>query len=161
MQVQKMLANNLRATLDMLKQHVADLSDADLLARPVPAANHANWQLGHLASVEASACGALVLKVDAPADLKDHYTKETAKSDNAGKFLKKDQILRVLVATNAALSNWLEGLSDADLSRPTPAPFNQWIPTWGDISTGFATHTTMHVGQIQVLRRKLGKPVLF
>lgn len=161
MQVQKMLAKNLRGTFDMLKQHVADLSDAELLARPVPAANHANWQLGHLASVETGACGLLGLKVDAPADLKERYNKETARSDDAGKFLKKDELLKLLGATNAALAKWVEGLSDADLSKPSPDAFKQWVPTYADIPGGFIGHTTMHVGQIQVLRRKLGKPILF
>ena len=31
---------------------LSDLSDADLLVRPSPAANHLAWQLGHLISSE-------------------------------------------------------------------------------------------------------------
>ena len=37
------------ATADFVwKSYLADLSDADLLLRPVPGANHILWQLGHL-----------------------------------------------------------------------------------------------------------------
>jgi hypothetical protein len=34
-------------------------------------------------------------------------------------------------------------------------------PTLGDIFLLLATHTMMHAGQFTVVRRKLGKPVLF
>ena len=36
----------------MLEWYLSDLSDADLLVRPVPAANHIAWQLGHLINSE-------------------------------------------------------------------------------------------------------------
>ena len=32
--------------------YLADLTDADLLRRPAPGANHINWQLGHLIVAE-------------------------------------------------------------------------------------------------------------
>src|SRR5262245_8304327 len=38
----------LQSTQFMLNQYIGDLSDADLLVRPVPTANHPAWQLGHL-----------------------------------------------------------------------------------------------------------------
>jgi hypothetical protein len=34
-------------------------------------------------------------------------------------------------------------------------------PTVGHVVHLFPTHAAMHIGQIQVLRRKLGKPILF
>ena len=37
----------------MLQFTLGDFSDADMLARPAPSANHAAWQLGHLIAAEA------------------------------------------------------------------------------------------------------------
>ena len=34
------------------EQYLSDLTDADLLVRPVPGANHIAWQLGHLIQAE-------------------------------------------------------------------------------------------------------------
>ena len=36
----------------MLGMFIADLSDADLLVRPAPTANHIAWQLGHVIGSE-------------------------------------------------------------------------------------------------------------
>ena len=42
---------------------VSDLSDADLLVRPVPQANHIAWQLGHLILQECESIGSQDLGV--------------------------------------------------------------------------------------------------
>src|SRR5260370_40859346 len=75
---------SLNATKNMLHMFLGDLSDADLLVRPVPAANHIAWQLGHLIqsehkmiskSLPSAALPAL------PAGFAEKYTKETASRD--------------------------------------------------------------------------------
>src|SRR5688572_13995996 len=38
----------LKTTQENLAQFVNDFSDADLLVRPVPTANHAAWQIGNV-----------------------------------------------------------------------------------------------------------------
>src|SRR5262249_31201325 len=43
----------LKSTLNIVHMYLADLSDADLLVRPVENANHIAWQLGHLIWTEA------------------------------------------------------------------------------------------------------------
>ena len=50
-------------------------------------------------------------------------------------------------------------LSDADLDKPTSGPAN--INTVGGLLNLISNHTMMHGGQFSVVRRKLGKPVLF
>src|SRR5208282_3362039 len=44
----------LTSTQFLMTKYIEDLSDADLLIRPDPAANHTAWQLGHLISSEHS-----------------------------------------------------------------------------------------------------------
>ena len=36
-----------------------------------------------------------------------------------------------------------------------------WAPTWGHLAYALPIHAMVHIGQIQVIRRKLGKPNLF
>ena len=55
----------------------------------------------------------------------------------------------------------LSELSDADLDRPTQGRMATFAPRLGDLLVLVSNHTLMHGGQISVLRRKLGKPVLF
>jgi hypothetical protein len=161
MDPRQLLSNGLTKTFERLKQHLDDFSDADLMTRPVPAANHANWQIGHLAGIEVKACNQLGLKIDAPADVGARYAKDLASSDDASKFLKKDELIKILGETNAALSSWIGSMPPEDLSKPAPEPFRQWAPTNAALASLFPGHTAMHIGQIQVLRRKLGKKVLF
>jgi hypothetical protein len=55
----------------------------------------------------------------------------------------------------------LAKMSDADLDKPTQGNMAQFAPTLGALFLLEANHTMMHVGQFTVVRRKLGKPVLF
>ena len=52
-------------------------------------------------------------------------------------------------------------LSEADLDKPAPEKMRKMCPTVGDVMSLQATHVMMHLGQIQVARRKLDKPILF
>jgi hypothetical protein len=133
-----------------------------MLTRPVPGANHANWQIGHLVGVEAKTCELVgVAGPKLPEGFRERYHKETASSDDAGKFAKKDELLALMAQTSEAIAKWVATLNDADLAKPTPPPFNSFCPTLGDLAVLTAGHRTMHLGQIQVIRRKLGKKVLF
>src|SRR5258706_2276812 len=43
-----LMSDNITRNGEILKMTLADFSQADLLTRPAPGANHAAWQLGHL-----------------------------------------------------------------------------------------------------------------
>ena len=157
-----LIANNLAGNLDLLKSVLADFSDADMLIRPVPDANHAAWQLGHLAFFEAMVCGMYVPSKapTLPADSKTLYGKEGASIDDPSRFFTKDEGLKILGQTRAALVDWARTLTEADLAKPGPEQFKGWVNTIGDLLITIIVHTTMHVGQFQVIRRKLGKKIL-
>ena len=158
-----LIANNQKGAFEMLKWHLSDFTDADLLVRPVPAANHAAWQVGHLATLDAMLCGLFVpsVTIDLPANADKTYGKEGASSDDASRFLKKDAVLALLGQGNGALVDWMRTLTEADLARPAPEKLSGWVKTVGELVMQLPSHTAMHVGQIQVIRRKLGKPILF
>ena len=158
-----LIANDLAGNLETLKHHLADFSDADIMVRPVPAANHAAWQIGHLVAFEAMLCGmyAPAGAPKLPADAQKTYGKEGASSDDAARFFKKEEGLALLGQARGALVAWVKTLSEADLAKPGPEQFKGWVTSLGDLLLKIPMHTTMHIGQIQVIRRKLGKPILF
>src|SRR5438034_1340308 len=59
MNAKEAIKTALTSTKDMIGWYLGDLSDADLLVRPVPAANHIAWQMGHLIDSESHLLGQL------------------------------------------------------------------------------------------------------
>ena len=152
----------LKATGGLVEWYLSDLSDADLLVRPVPAANHIAWQIGHLIVGEGHLVAQGIPDVkypELPAGFAEKYTKETSRSDTG--FLTKKQYLDLFNAGRQTTIAAVGKLTDADLDKPTSGKMAQFAPKVGDLLFLTAHHTTMHTGQWTVLRRKLGKPVLF
>ncbi len=153
----------LTSTQGLLPQYLNDLSDEDLLVRPVPAANHIAWQLGHLIATEAM-MGDLIPGArypELPAGLKSQMDGKSAKTPPPGGYLKKAEYVDWFNKVRSATVASVERLTDADLDKPTPGDFAQWAPTIGALLMLTATHTMMHGGQFTVVRRALNKPVLF
>lgn len=157
------LASALARSANMLEHHLADLSDADLLVRPVPAANHAAWQIAHLVDfiglvVRSVSPG---LSVPQSAAFSKAAARESAKSDDPELFVSKADLIAQLRAVTEALVATMSRLRDADLEQPTPPEFHGLAPTLGELILTVPLHASMHLGQLQVIRRKLGKPNLF
>ncbi|MFN0051059.1 MAG: DinB family protein [Planctomycetales bacterium] len=149
---------------NMISQaYLGDLTDAELLMRPVHGTNHIAWQLGHLLVAEHDMVEAVCPGVmpALPAGFSEKYTVETSKFDSAGAFHSKATYQSVYEQQRAGTLKALEKLSDADLDKPGPEKFKEYAPTVGDILTLQGSHWLMHAGQWAVLRRKLGRAPLF
>ena len=157
------LADRLTRSIDVVKRTLDDFSDADLLARPAPGANHGAWQLGHLISSEARMLTGAPGNpaVELPPGFMERFTKQTAASDDASAFPKKSELLDLFARTRTATARWVVGLTPEQLDQPAPERIRGMAPTYRHIAALIPEHTAMHVGQFQVIRRKLGKPVLF
>jgi uncharacterized damage-inducible protein DinB len=153
----------LASTQDILKMYLSDLSDADLLVRPVPNANHIAWQIGHLISAERGICRILpgVAYSELPSGWEEQHDKNTAAQEPPRGFATKAAYLDLFDKTRGATLAALDKMSDADLDRPTEGNMAKFAPTLGALLVLTANHTMMHAGQFTVVRRKLGKPVLF
>jgi len=158
-----LMSDNITRNGEILKMTLADFSQADLLARPVPGANHAAWQLGHLIGSAAHMLGAVAPGVIPQAAVKmgEPFNGKTANVDDPAFFPDKSQLLETFAQTHGAIADWVKTLTPADLARPTPAPMSDFAPTVGHLVLMTVSHIMMHVGQMQVIRRKLGKPLLF
>jgi DinB superfamily len=159
-----LLKNSLGTSKQMIEWIVSDLSDADLLVRPVPSANHFAWQLGHLIVAERSILLEQVPQAAVtalPDGFAERHGKEAATSDSAAAFQSKDQYLALFGQVRNSTMTALSSLTEADLDRATVGNLAAFFPTLGSIFGMFSDHIYMHLGQATVLRRKLGKPVLF
>jgi hypothetical protein len=148
---------------EILKMTLGDFAPAEMLARPVPGANHAAWQLGHLIGSCAHMLGAVAPGVipEAVAKLGEKYNGKTANVDDPAFYPEKAQLLEAFSQAYGAVADWVKTLSSEDLSRPTPGRMADFAPTVGHLILMTVSHIMMHVGQMQVIRRKLGKPLLF
>jgi hypothetical protein len=155
---------NLAGNMEMLKRTVEDLSDADLLIRPVPGANHGLWQLGHLAASETFIVNTIKPGVmpELPAGFAERFQNKTTNNvDDPAKLAPKAQIMELLIKARQGTIAFVKTLTEADLDKPSPERFQKMMPKLGNLIEFPAAHLMMHLGQLQVLRRKLNKPIIF
>ena len=153
----------LRSTQHVLNMYLGDLSDADLLVRPVPGANHIAWQLGHVISSECMLAGIIpgAKYPELPAGFADQHGPKAASLDPPKGFGTKNDYLDLFTKVREASIALASKLSEADLDKPNTGRVAEFAPTIGALLVLVANHTMMHAGQFTVVRRKLGKPVLF
>jgi hypothetical protein len=154
----------LNSTKSLVTRYLEELSDADLLVRPVPEANHIAWQLGHLIFAEPYLVKQGLPEAaypDLPASFADTYGSKGAAKDGPDGFLTKAEYLALFDKVRSATLAAVAKLSDADLDRPTTGSMAPYAPKLGDLLLLVSNHTLMHGGQFTVVRRKLRKPVLF
>jgi hypothetical protein len=158
------LKTALSSTQDLVGRYLGDLSDADLLVRPVPGANHIAWQMGHLINAERGLLGPDlpgVVYPELPVGFSGQHGKDTAAMDPPKGFKTKAEYLGLFNRFREATLQAVDKLSDADLDKPTTGVMKDFAPTLGALLVLQSNHTLMHAGQFTVVRRKLGKPILF
>jgi hypothetical protein len=157
----QLVEQSLKFTQHVINGSLGDLSDADLLVHPVEGANHIAWQIGHLIVSERLLARHLpgAQFPELPAGFADRYANKPDAQKAANGFATKAQYLELFNQTRAATVAAVAKLTDADLDKPATGPAN--INTVGGVLNLISNHTMMHGGQFSVVRRKLGKPVLF
>ena len=151
-------------TSDMIAMaYLDDLSDREMLMRPVDSSNHVTWQLGHLILSEhrmISMCKVHPMP-ELPDGFPDRYDKSRSWHNLAKEF---DSKAFLLSAYRVQRQGTLEALSKCTselLDQPTDESIRSYAPTVGSAFVMQNTHWMMHAGQWAVLRRKLGKKILF
>ncbi len=146
----------------LLNAYLSDLSDAELLVRPIEGQNHIAWQLGHLIASENEMLEGVKpgSSPALPAGFAEAHNKDTAsRPDGVGSFHTKEEYLALYKQQRAATIEALNALPDADLDAPGPEKSRSYAPTNGSLFSMIGSHITMHVGQFVSVRRKLGKPI--
>ena len=121
------------------------------------------WQIGQLIAAEAMMVNTSAGKtiIELPAGFAERYTKETSSIDDPAKLGNKKDLMALFDKVREKTCAWAATLTPADMAKPTPEKMRQFVPTVGHLANMIPVHVAMHIGQIQVLRRKLGKPILF
>src|SRR2546421_826940 len=103
---------------DITEKLLADLSDADLMTRPVPHANHYKWQLGHLISSETFFGNSVKpgSMPELPAGFNDKFKKENCGNDDPKAFPAKEELLSLFKRTREASARWVKGCNEQDLN---------------------------------------------
>jgi hypothetical protein len=159
----ELIADSLERNLGMAQWMLSDFSDADMFVRPIPGANHATWQIGQPTASEWRLSKLLKPEtaIELPAGYAEKFTKHTAAIDDPAAFPNKAQLLEQLARVRASTVAIVKSMTEADLALPIEGPAAKIVPTHGHaVMMLIPTHLAMHVGQIQVIRRKLGKPHL-
>jgi hypothetical protein len=146
----------------IISTYIGDLSDADLMIRPVAGMNHIAWQLGHLIAAERSfvemvspgSCPPL------PEGFDQAHSKETAKLDDPSKFATLAKYQELWKAQRAATLAVLDRVPESDLDKTNPEKYPEWAPTTAALLAMSGTHALMHCGQFVAVRRLVGKPVV-
>jgi hypothetical protein len=142
--------------------YVQDLTDAELMLRPVPGMNHMAWQLGHLISSSSEMLGMIGQPgVALPAGFAEAHSKEAASCDDPKKFATKAVYLDLTEKVKAATVAAIEAVPDNKLEEASPEGMREYAPTTAAVLTLLGTHWLMHSGQFVAVRRKLGKPAMF
>jgi hypothetical protein len=154
----------LQATQHLVTWFLSDLSDADLLVRPAPGANHIAWQMGHLIVAEGGLARQQLPGVaypELPAGFVKQHGKETQATDPPAGFATRAEYVDLFTRARQATLAALNKLNDAQLDQPNTGNMAAFAPTLGALLMLVSNHSLMHAGQFSVVRRKLGKPVLF
>jgi hypothetical protein len=159
----ELAADVLGRNLGMFQGTLNDFTDAEIFVRPAPGANHAAWQIGHLVSAETHMVSGFDPNAmpKLPEGFDKKFKKDTSSIDDPKFFGTKSELLGQLAKTRAATIAWVKTLKPVDLDKPAPEAMRSFCPTLGHVVALLPSHFAMHMGQMQVIRRKLGKPIIF
>ncbi len=163
MDIKQAVTSSLAPSDFLVDAFLADMTPAELLARPCNGANHIAWQVGHLIASERY----LVDKVapnkmpPLPAGFAEKHNKQTAGIDDPKSFLAKEEYLRLKKEVRAATLKVVSELSPEDFDRPITGGIPPFLKTAGEVLLFLGSHWIMHAGQWSVTRRSLGRAPLF
>jgi hypothetical protein len=162
MDTKQAILSSLTQADSVVTAYLKDLTDAELLVRPLPGTNHIAWQLGHLITaerfmLEKIAPGAIAVL---PAGFDVAHSKEMSASDDPKGFLSKEEYLQLAQQMRGETLRLLAEATSADLDKPVPK-MPPMVKVTGDLFLFISMHWLMHTGQWAITRRKLGRPPLF
>lgn len=162
MKIKDAIRSSLSQADMVVDSYLKDLTDDELMVRPIPGTNHIAWQVGHLIGSERWLVDKAVpgRMEPLPEGFAAKHSKETAGSDNRADFLTKDEYLKLAKKVRANALAVLDSLSDEDLDKPV-SNLPPMVKNVGDLFLFLGCHWLMHAGQWAIIRRKVGRAPLF
>lgn len=125
--------------------------------------NHPLWVLGHLTHSESHLLDVFIQGGENRfPDLADAFGMGTEPSTDASNYPSFDELMAKNEQIRAAVIEYVDSLSDADLDKPTNAPEEQadFFGTVGAALNAMTIHFAFHTGQVADARRAAGRPPL-
>lgn len=144
--------------LDFLREQVAGVAAADMVAQPNGILNHPAWVIGHLTSVCQALGGAIGLPEWLPTDFASRFGTGSRPVADAGLYESKDNALALLRDAQSRITNAVNRLDDSRLDEPFPdESYRDVFPSIRHALTQVLVgHTAYHVGQVTIWRRAMG-----
>ena len=154
------LLHSFAYTCDYLREQVADVSAAAMVAQPGGVVNHPAWVVGHLA-VTCQMLGEVAgVRPWLPEEWGRRFGTGSVPVADAAAYPAKEELLATLADAQARLTRAVEELDDAQLDAPFPDPaYRDVFPTVRHALTQVMVgHAAFHVGQVAVWRKAMGLP---
>src|SRR5687768_10471594 len=146
--------------LDFLREQVADVAAADMVAQPKGIVNHPAWVIGHLTY----SCQLLGAVLGLPEWLPDDWARRFGTGSvpvaDVGVYESKHDALAILGDAQVRITRAVEQVDESRLDEAFPdEAYLDVFPTLRHALTQVLVgHTSMHVGQLTVWRRAMGLP---
>ena len=146
--------------LDFLREQVADVTAADMVAQPNGITNHPAWVIGHLTYTCQELGDAIGLPEWLPNDWARRFGTGSVPVADASLYETKNHALAMLGDAQSRITQAVDQLDDSHLDEPFPAESYRVIfPTIRHALTQvLAGHTAYHIGQVTIWRRAMGLP---
>jgi uncharacterized damage-inducible protein DinB len=127
-----------------------------------PAANHALWFAGHMASADNFFVGAIApdKTVTLPPGWKEMFGMGSKPSPNPNDYPPPDEVLRMMRDRRAAVLAVLDSLKEEDLPKPLPKGAPDFFKDTASLFELMVWHEGIHTGQLSIARRALGNQPL-
>ena len=162
MDPKQFIIESLEMSRGIMKQYLEDISDDEFFIRPAENANHIAWQLGHMLSAEHKMISVVAsgARPELPEGFLLKHSKEACGSDSKDDFFPKETYVSLIDPIRDTTVQELKDIPVERLYDPLPEGLPEFVPSVGGLFQMCASHFFMHSGQVAVLRRKLGKPIV-
>lgn len=146
----------------MLKSFLADLEPDEWFWMPHEGVTNIVWQVGHIAAAQYGLCmvrtrGEQVTdQLLIPKELRERYGRASTPSADPAANVDPREVLRVLDAIGEHAYSELALLDDELLDVPLNDPHPLFATALGAVEFS-ASHELMHIGQVVLLRRLMGR----
>jgi len=146
--------------LDYLREQVADVYGADMVAQPHRINNHPAWVSGHLTHACQMLGGVVGIPPWLPADWASRFGTGSIPVADLSKYEMKAEALVILQNAQSRIIQRVAKLDEVIQDQPFPDPsYLVVFPTIRHALTQVLVgHTANHVGQVSIWRRAMGLP---
>lgn len=151
------LSFSLKSSGSFVELFAKDLTPAGMTHRTSPAANCAAWIIGHLLLVERNLHRALGVTSPAiAAEYESRFARDAAAAA-ATDFGDTGTLVQEFLEHRRLSVEAVTRMTPAQLSVEPPNKSPRWKNV-GELVAFLANHTSMHAGQLTLIRRSLGMP---